>query len=267
MRFFYEKKGNSVVVSRRGKLECGPHLHHHIELVYMIDGCTTATADTSEVTLTNGDIFISFPNQIHSYYDEYVGKSIIAIFPPDLYPEYRSIFSSSIPISPIIKNSPQNEKILNLLEQIIDQNNNKPSQFRDAIVKGYFLILLGEIFQMLKFESIKTVDINTLKSILIYCMQNYTKDIKLSDLENDLHISRYYISHMFSSKLKMGFNEYINSLRVSDACTNLSHLDKSISEIAYGAGFNSLRSFNRAFQISTGLTPSQYRKNKCNMNL
>lgn len=260
MRIYYEKKDHPFYIQRRNKLACDAHLHHHIEIVYMIEGNVQAFVDSNEVTISTGDIFISFPNQIHAYREYDGNNSIILIFSPDQYPEYKHIFASKVPTAPIIKKASRNEKIPMLLEQLFLEENRRGA-YQNAIIRGYFLILLGEIFQMTEFENVKTVNIDTLKSVLIYCMQNYTKDIKLSDLERDLHISRYYISHMFSSRLKMGFNAYINSLRISDASRELKNTNKSIAEIAYSAGFNSLRSFNRAFQSLTGITPSQYRKN------
>lgn len=75
-----------------------------------------------------------------------------------------------------------------------------------------------------------------------------------------LHISRTYISHLFSEKLHMGFSEYIGMLRISDACNLLATRDMSITEISYAVGFDSTRSFNRLFLKYTGMTPREYRK-------
>ena len=79
-------------------------------------------------------------------------------------------------------------------------------------------------------------------------------------MERELHISKYYISHLFSHKLNMRFNDYINSLRISDACRYLRHDTRSITEISELVGFSTLRTFNRAFIKQIGVTPSQYRK-------
>ena len=62
-----------------------------------------------------------------------------------------------------------------------------------------------------------------------------------------------------SSKLHIGFNDYINSLRVSNACKHLLNSDRSVTEISEIVGFNTLRTFNRAFFKQMGVTPSQYR--------
>jgi YesN/AraC family two-component response regulator len=98
--------------------------------------------------------------------------------------------------------------------------------------------------------------------ILNYCINNSDKPLSLDILEKELHVSKYYISHVINAKLKMGFNEYINSLRVSNACKYLTKTDKSITDISDLVGFNTMRTFNRAFMKQMGMTPSEYRNNK-----
>ena len=65
-----------------------------------------------------------------------------------------------------------------------------------------------------------------------------------------------------NNRLNMGFNDYINSIRVSNACKYLKKTELSITEISDVVGFNTMRTFNRAFQKQLGVTPSEYRANK-----
>ena len=60
----------------------------------------------------------------------------------------------------------------------------------------------------------------------------------------------------------MSFSEYIGTLRISDACRLLTSEDMSITEVAFNAGFNSTRSFNRLFLKYIGMTPRQYKRNQ-----
>ncbi|MEN1786289.1 MAG: helix-turn-helix transcriptional regulator, partial [Bacteroidota bacterium] len=55
------------------------------------------------------------------------------------------------------------------------------------------------------------------------------------------------------------FVNYLNSVRISNASRLLLETDQNISEIAYATGFNNLANFNRIFNKSKQLTPSQYR--------
>lgn len=241
------------------ELAFGAHLHSHLELVYMIAGRAKARVDSKEYIIESGDLFLVFPNQVHEYIKIGKERFVVSIFPSELCPEFRKIFRNKLPESPIVRNLEKNSKLFKLLHQIVSENEQE-STCHDAIMKGYYLILLGEIFQMMQFRDIKSSDSDTIKLVLNYCMENYNREIHLDMVADTLHISKYYISHLFTDKLHIGFREYIGTLRVSEACLLLSTSDKTITEIAYDVGFSSTRSFNRVFLKYIGMTPSQYKK-------
>lgn len=59
------------------------------------------------------------------------------------------------------------------------------------------------------------------------------------------------------------FIDFVNSYRIGEAMDLLKNPEKSeltILEIAYQTGFNSIGPFNRAFKMTTGYTPTDYRK-------
>ena len=78
-------------------------------------------------------------------------------------------------------------------------------------------------------------------------------------LEQELHLNKYYISHLFSQTLGIRFNDYLHYLRISEACKLLRNTDYSITEIGDAVGYNTPRTFNRAFLKQTGTTPTEYR--------
>lgn len=257
---FYEQKSLNIQSTISHSLAFPAHLHHHIELVYLLEGSSKAFIDSIEYDISTNDLLIIFPNQIHHYQTVSHEKSIVLIFPPDICLEYKSIFTGSLPTSSLIKNLGANKKILLLLESILTQNNSS-STYTKLILKGHFLILLGELFEMLDLQPVSNVRINVLKDILVYCSHNYKQALKLQNLERDLHISKYRISHLFNEKLQISFKDYINMLRVSYACNILLSEDIKIIDICYLSGFNSPRSFNRSFIKYTGMTPKEYRNN------
>jgi AraC-like DNA-binding protein len=109
---------------------------------------------------------------------------------------------------------------------------------------------------------IKPDENQAMRSVVQYCSRNFTKDLSLAILEEELHLSKYYISHLFGDKLGIRFNDYINSLRISEACKLLGNSDLSVTEISERVGFNTLRTFNRAFVKQIGLAPSEYRRSE-----
>jgi AraC-like DNA-binding protein len=260
MSAFYENKSNNSIVQGR-KLEYGAHLHGHIELVYMQEGKANTIVDGVKTTLSAGDVFVAFPNQIHQYQKIDNEKYLLFILSTEVLQDINDIFQNYVPESAIVKNAAQNVRLLPLLQAAFDVYN-KDSMYKDTIVKGYLLAFFGELIPMMKLTPIKTYGMSVVKNILNYCSLNYKNELSLDILAEDLHISKYHISHLFNEKLHMSFNKYINGLRVSEACKYLLKEELSVTEIAFLVGFNCPRTFNRAFFEQVGMTPRDYKKQR-----
>lgn len=253
--FYYRTdKGGSV------KLGCRPHLHHHIEFVYMLEGHSVGYADSAAFKIGPGDIFVAFPNQIHRFITSEPEKYMLFIVSPDIIPEVSSLLGDSLPESNLLPASEQNDDLTSLLCDIAAVSRDGGDN-RDLILRGYLLAFFGRLLRRMPPLKIRSGDTKAIKAVVDYCSKNYTSPLSLALLEEKLHISRYYISHIFGDRLNIGFNDYVNSLRVNQACRYLRQTDKSITEISELVGFGTQRTFNRAFVRQTALSPSDYRKN------
>ncbi|MBK7871250.1 MAG: helix-turn-helix transcriptional regulator [Saprospiraceae bacterium] len=85
-------------------------------------------------------------------------------------------------------------------------------------------------------------------------------NLKLPHLANHLNIPLYQLSQIINQEFGVNFSELINSYRIKEAQLRLCNSDDKILAIAYDCGFNSISAFNSAFKKTTGLTPSQFRK-------
>ena len=56
------------------------------------------------------------------------------------------------------------------------------------------------------------------------------------------------------------FVSFLNQSRIEKVCFMLTTTDKSIQDIAYSSGFESISHFNRTFRKIKGLNPSDYKK-------
>ena len=260
---FYENRTADyhcrTVLPGRSRIRCAAHLHTHIELVLFLQGHCTAFADSERTEIYGGDVFISFPNQIHRYESYGEEQYHLFIINPDILPPLADVFLEHLPTSSRIAGAANDPEVLELARRLVALEGEK-DDYTEIRRQGYLLALLGKLISKTTLTKTVPDDSHALKSIVTYCAKNYTRDLSLALLENELHISRYYISHLFSDKLQIGFNDYINSLRVSFACNYLRHSDKSVTEISDLVGFGTLRTFNRAFRKQTGRTPSEYRR-------
>ncbi len=261
---FYENRTDEFHARRtkdgKGHIGCPAHLHYHLELAIFLEGEARAFADTKEYTLHPGDVFLTFPNQVHRYESYTKEGYYLFIVNPDILSELSRVFDGGVPTSAVLPGAANDPEIVELADKLYHIREDMP--FYETLRRGYLLTLFSKLLPQFTLTSANTGDTHTLKDIVTYCTKNYTKDLSLAELERELHISRYYISHLFSDKLKIGFNSYINSLRISYACRYLRHSDKSVTEISDLVGFGTLRTFNRAFLRQTGKTPSEYRRAK-----
>lgn len=262
---FYEKRDKDFFYrdDRGGKtkLACSPHLHRHIEFAFMTEGYADGYADSSVCRIEKGDFFIAFPNQIHRFVSYGPEKYMLFIVNPDLIPELSHLMVGASPSTNLLKASEQPPHLRQLLDALADADKNG-GEHRDVIVRGYLMALFGELLPCLSPDQVRSADTQVLRSVIDFCAENYTRPLSLSMLSDELHISKYYISHLFSNKLNIGFNDYINSLRVSAACRQLRSTEQSVTEVCESVGFSTLRTFNRAFLKHVGTSPSEYRRTR-----
>ena len=98
-----------------------------------------------------------------------------------------------------------------------------------------------------------------IKKSMHFIEQNYAKPISLNSLADNLGVSPFYISKLFSKELQRNFTEIINDLRIKEA-KKLIRKDYSFKEVAYKVGFASQSYFTKIFKKSVGMSPKEYRK-------
>ena len=87
------------------------------------------------------------------------------------------------------------------------------------------------------------------------------EEITLKRVAGMMNINPQQLSEILNSSLHTSFSTYVNDYKIAEAKTlMMEHPDYQITRIALMAGFNSTRTFNRAFMKREGLTPLNYRK-------
>jgi AraC-like DNA-binding protein len=265
MKVIYEKKNDDFYYRNDNcchtPLQCRAHLHYHVEIVYMQKGQAKVFIDSDTYQIKTGDLLFVFPNRIHRFGDDdQKNEYDLFIINPDLVSDLSQKITSETPQSPIIKEAHRNPRILTLID-ILSRANQFPTSYKDTLMQGYLLSFFAEILEMMPLSGSKPDENQAMRSVVQYCSRNFTKDLSLAILEEELHLSKYYISHLFGDKLGIRFNDYVNSLRISEACRLLRVSNASITEVSSASGFGTLRTFNRAFIKQMGMSPSEYRKN------
>ena len=74
-----------------------------------------------------------------------------------------------------------------------------------------------------------------------------------------LNMSSHYLSDMLRKETGSGAQEHIYSYMIDKAKTQLLSSSGSISQIAYGLGFEYPQHFSKIFKAKTGMSPAEYR--------
>lgn len=119
-----------------------------------------------------------------------------------------------------------------------------------------YIVSLKEMFRTLQAHLKEPAFIRIAKD---YIKQNFSQNLKVEDIANQVHVSANYLSKSFSSITGEPIIEYINRQRIQAAKTLLIETDQTIYQISEAVGYNSSYYFCRIFKRMTGITPMQYR--------
>lgn len=240
-------------LTRRYTINFAPHLHDDIELVYVISGSVSAYCDGKEYPLTDGDFFLSFPNQIHHYAQCRRGDYIVLILKPSRLLYLHGIFADGQPQSAVCSGQAE---LATLLQTALEEFQQEGDS---CAVDGYLTAFFAKLLKHYSIQKSNTSR-SCVLNILQYCSSHFQEGISMQDVADTLHLSRSHISHIFSYRLKLSFSDYINSLRLSEAVKLMENQAFSMAEVAEKAGFPTIRTFNRVFAKQYNMSPSSYRK-------
>ncbi|MEG0878232.1 MAG: response regulator [Oscillospiraceae bacterium] len=95
-----------------------------------------------------------------------------------------------------------------------------------------------------------------------YILANADKRIMLQDVADYVNISASYLSALFKKTYDQSLVDFINQTKVRRACELIQDGKYRIYEISYMLSFENAYYFTKVFKKHTGLTPTEYQRNK-----
>ena len=93
-----------------------------------------------------------------------------------------------------------------------------------------------------------------------YADKTYCFNPTLKELAVIYHKNEKYIGRIFKRETGVSFREYCNGVRMQRAAELLTSTRDKVIDVAFECGFNNVSYFNRLFQRTYGVSPSEYRK-------
>lgn len=148
-----------------------------------------------------------------------------------------------------------------LIHNIAEECRAEKSFYKDTI-KGYIYSFFFEIIRANGADSIlETSDENNtyIKTAVTFVKTHYYEDIKIAQMASMCGLSESHFRKVFEDSMNMKPNDYINSIRIMEACKIIKKEDISMEELGMKVGYQTPSTFNRNFRKITGKTPYQWK--------
>jgi len=251
--------------------EVGWHRHPEIELIFFKKGSGTAFIGDHLGEFNEGDIFIIGPNIAHTFQKKNMNENVSAVvvqFREDFWgdvfltlPECRKLkvlFSKS---QYGIRLAGQNiEGIIRKIEEL----ENLDGVLRiTGLIECLYLIECSkglDTLSLLEPAKLESCGKDRLDMVYKFTMDNYFEQITLEQVARIAAMSIPAFCNHFKKSTRKTYIEFLNEVRIENACNLLVNSEKHINEIGFNSGFNSLANFNKQFYKVRKMTPSAYRK-------
>lgn len=96
--------------------------------------------------------------------------------------------------------------------------------------------------------------------VIKYIYDNYTKELTINDVTEKFNITDTKLNKILMSYSGKRFIEFLNALKIDKACEMLLTTDKSVIDISFELGFNTVKTFNNNFTKLKNMSPTDFRK-------
>jgi AraC-like DNA-binding protein len=254
------------------------HSHPEFELVYVLESHGKRIIGNSVESFESGDMVFLGDDIPHVWLNDEIfykginslkAKAIVIYFSRDLFgtsfyelpeaQEVKKFFSQAV--KGVAISGATNAMIAKKMEKLLKK---KGFEVVMGLMEILFLLSKSKDLRFINDNSYMSLNEDNksdrLAEVFKYVKANYKEEISLDEIAKIANLTPTSFCRMFKAKTKKPFVEYLNEIRVSNACKYLIETDLGISEIAYECGYKTASNFNKLFKKLMGTTPKEYRK-------
>lgn len=252
---FYELNRQALRVFYGQNLTFYSHFHSSLELFVSLEGQTKVAVEDKEKLLPPGGVAVIWPNCVHSYTAASQTGYLIAIADLSLIPEYAPTFANHDCLAPFLDKEKVHPDVLHCLDTLA-----RTPDMGELLRRAYLSVIAGRLLEQLPLgERKRALGSNSLRDLMTFIDSHISEPISLDLLSKELYLNKYYISKLFSQRIGCSLRTYINAIRIDRACSLLANPGVTIPAILEACGFESERTFYRAFINQRGMTPKAFR--------
>lgn len=253
-----------------------PHGHTTLELAYVERGSLEHHISGQKRILQPGDYFIVDYGVTHSYKRLSEEKLMVRnlLFHPKFLDRslegansFEAMMNSyllrfcyrTLRASPTgITFHDDDGRIGTLIRNIVNEYNSKDYGYLEFVRCTFVELLILTMRKIGKKEDTPERS-PEISRMMAYLDAHYREKPSLQQFARELGYSVPYLSGKFTREAGMGFTDYLQSLRLEQACRLLETTDMQVSRIAAEVGYENQKHFNSLFKRKLHLTPREFR--------
>ncbi|MCR4691448.1 MAG: AraC family transcriptional regulator [Lachnospiraceae bacterium] len=255
------------------------HFHNLLEIGYCFDGHGVVGFETDRLIYDSGTLTVIPSNYPHTTiskeidYWEYlfvdVDSLIREIYPDDIVRQTENL--AIINRRAVMLKGEEVPDLEWILCKILREFRDKKRGYRE-ITKDLLKTFLMEMIRTCREDEAKE-EVSTDRAIhgfeqivpaLRFIDENYSKNLKVSDLARVCGVSEVHLRRHFCDFVKLPPMDYVNLVRIQKSCEIMQKNNYSMDRIAEECGFSSVSTFNRNFRKFMNNTPYQWKIGKTN---
>ena len=264
---------NVVLIGSYRYTDSGNSLRDHthegtMEICYLDKGYQTYTVGDKEYHLKGGDIFITFPGEMHgtgSYLEEkgtlywlQVQLELINGNFLSYQDEDAKVFLKNI-LGISKRHFSIGSEFKNLLDQLFIVGREKQSSLQRIKIYSLTSQILLNILEASSGGLQNNQSDEILKAVE-FIKKNIEKNISVEELADHVHLSVSHFKNKFKTEMGTSPADFVQRQKIEKSEILLREGSKNITDIAYLLGYPSSQHFSSVFKKYTGKSPSQFKK-------
>ena len=255
--FFYIQEAGQIKTGDGTAIQCRSLQAFMIAAV--ISGHGRLTIGSESFLLSKGDCFFIDCRLPHFFKNSGCGdwELMWIYFSGSSSEQYYEYFLSQ---SKNVFRTPYFDKVISIISQIIEINENKSSGAEIITSKLIVDLLTISLTSNSADNQNDSALRQKLSAVHEYINENFSDEISLEKLSLKFYISKFHLTREYKKNYGMTIFQHIITARINYGKKLLRFSDKSIEEIAHLCGFNDQSYFARQFKKFENLTCFSYRK-------
>lgn len=253
------------------------HFHSHYQLFTVLEGTGTRFIGDNIQHFEPGDTVFLGPDLPHLWNSDKVyfeanssltTQGIVVYFTEDFLGDSFFKKPEMYSITNLLKRSKSGISFHGKTKDSLIKSMKKLTQQSGFASLLSLLSILNKLSKSTEYQTITSVnyanthkesETDRMQKVHDYVIEHFREKIQLREISDIVNMSEAAFCRYFKKRANKTFSDFVNEIRIGNACKLLNSADLSIAEIAYESGFNTLSNFNKQFQKITQQTPSMYR--------